>query len=141
MLDKQPTLTKWWDCNIFVQIVHRYFRYTCRLFLVCTLFVACCSIITASWKTKKEWRLSYRKKCRERFVWMIPLFWLHALLSMPPFVSFFVYSLQWLTWLMAPRKIHNIAMGDILWDDIMSERSKIWKSLTFLIFNTTACCR
>ena len=133
MLGKQPTLTKWWDCNIFVQIVYSYFRYTCRLFLVCTLFVACCNIIMASWETKKEWRLSYRKKCRERFVWMTPLFWWHALLSMSLFVSFFVYSLKWLTWLMAPRKIHNIAMGDILWDDIMSERSKIWKSLTFLI--------
>ena len=78
---KQPTLTKLWNFNIFVQILHSYFRYTGRLFHRCALFVARCNAIRTSWKTKKE-RLSYRKKYIEEFVWEVPLFWLHALLSM-----------------------------------------------------------
>ena len=39
---KQPTLTKYWNYNIFVQILYSYFRYTGRLFLGCALFVARC---------------------------------------------------------------------------------------------------
>ena len=47
------------------------------------------------------------------------------LLSMPFFVAFFVYSLplpKWCTCSMA-------RMGCVLCDDVMSERSSIWKSL------------
>ena len=113
---KQPTLTKQWNYNIFVQILYSYFRYTGRLFLGYALFVARCNTIRTSWETKKE-RLSYRKKYIEEFVWEISLFWLHALLSMSFFVAFLVYSLpKWRTCWIAPIKIHNIAMGGILCD-------------------------
>ena len=51
----------------------------------------CCCNITALWETKKEQRLSYRRKYIEEFVWGTSLFWLHALFSMSFFVAFFVY--------------------------------------------------
>ena len=70
---KQPTLTKKWNFNIFVQILNSYFRYTGRLFLGCALFVARCNSIRTSWETKKE-KLSYRKTYVEEFVWGISLF-------------------------------------------------------------------
>ena len=69
-------------------------------------------------------------------MWGTSLFWLHALLSMPHFVAFFVNSLplpNWRTCWMAPIKMHDIALGGILCDDIMSEWSKYVK---FLQFNT-----
>ena len=128
---KQPPLTKQWDYNIFVQI-YSYFRYTGRLFLWCVLFVARCNNIRASWETNKQKRFSYRKKYIEEFVWRTSLFWLHALLSIMSFVAFFSNSLllsRGYTCWMAPIKIHHIPAGGILCDDIMSERSKIWKSL------------
>ena len=56
---KQPTLTKQWNYNIFVQI-YIYFRYTARFFLGCAFFIAHLSIIRTSWETKKE-SLNYRK--------------------------------------------------------------------------------
>ena len=80
------------------------------LFLVCPLFVAPCTIIRASWETKKE-RFSYPKKYIEKIVWGTSLFWLHSLLSMSLFVAFFVFSLplpKWRTCLMVPIKIHII---------------------------------
>ena len=43
---KQPTLTKSWIFNIFVQMLYSYFRYTGSLFLGCDLFVARCNTIT-----------------------------------------------------------------------------------------------
>ena len=48
MLYKQPTLTKWCNYNIFVQILYSYFRCTGRFFLGCSLFVARCNIIRVS---------------------------------------------------------------------------------------------
>ena len=78
--------------------------------------------------------MSYRKKYIEESVWGTSLFWMHALLSMSLFVTFFVYCLPFSKWRiswMVHIKISNIAMGGILCDDIMSERSKIWKFLTF----------
>ena len=51
---KQPTLTKQWKYNIFVQILYSYFRYTGRLFLGCARFVARGNIIRTSCETKKE---------------------------------------------------------------------------------------
>ena len=47
-LFKQPSLTKEWNYNTLVPILYSYFRYTGRLFLGCTLFVACCNSIRAS---------------------------------------------------------------------------------------------
>ena len=58
--------------------------------------------------------MSYRKKYIEEFVWWASLFWLYALLSMSIFVAFLMYSFplpKLRTCLMAPIKIHNIAMG------------------------------
>ena len=59
-------------------------------------------------------------------------FWLQALLSIMSFVAFFFYSFPFskghTRWI-APIKIHNVLTGGILCDDIISELSKIWKSL------------
>ena len=82
-------------------------------------------IIRASCETKKE-RLSYRKKCIEEFVRGKSLFWF----TLSFFVALFVYPLpKWRTCWVVPIKIYSIAMGGILCHGIMSERSKIWKSL------------
>ena len=127
---KQPTLTKQWNFNVFVQILCSYFRYTGRLFFGYAPFVPHRNTIRISWETKKE-RLSYRKTCIEEFVWGISLFWLHAFLSM----SFCCFLL-----LLSPpsqvRHLRNgcykdthIAMSGILFVDIMSKRSKTWKSI------------
>ena len=134
---KQPTLTK-------------YFRYTGRLFLGCALLLAHCSIIRASWETKKE-RLGHRKKYIKEFVRGTLLFWLYALRHIKEFVRgislFWLYALlylyiifccflrllfplpKWRTCWIAPIKIHDNAMVGILCNDNMSERSKIWQSL------------
>ena len=79
---KQFTLTKCGNYNIFLQIWYSYFRYTDRFFLGYALFVARCSIITASWETKKE-RFSHRKKYIEEFVWET------FLTACPPFLVIF----------------------------------------------------
>ena len=97
---KQPTLTKQWNYNIFVQILYSYFRYADRLFLGYTLFFARCNIIRALWETKKEQRLSCRKNYIGEFVWETSLFWLRALSSMSFFVAFFVCSPSQMTYLL-----------------------------------------
>ena len=82
-------------------------------------------------KKNKDWVTE--KKYIEEFVWGTSLSWLQALLSMPLFVAFFIYYLplpMWRTCWVAAIKIHNIAIGGILCDD-MSEQSKIWKFLAF----------
>ena len=60
---KQPTLTKQWNYNIFVQILYSYFRYTGMPFLGCVLFVARCNIIKASWETNNESLSLHRRTC------------------------------------------------------------------------------
>ena len=81
-------------------------------------------------KTKKK-RLSYRKKCIEECVWGISLFWLHALFSMS-----FCCVLRLLPPASQVKHLWNgcykdtyIAVSGILWDNIMSKRSKMWKSI------------
>ena len=69
-------------------MLYSYFIYTGKLFLRCTVFVACCNIIRALWESKKEERLSCRKRCKEEFVWGRSLFWLHALPTMFFFCCF-----------------------------------------------------
>ena len=71
----------------------------------------------------QEGKIQFQKKEIE-FVWVTKLFWLHALLSMSFFVAAsstpFPFPSDVLTqWL----------YGDVLCDDIMSKRWKIWKSL------------
>ena len=84
---------------------------------------------------EKPWRNKdwVTEKKAHRKMWVRTwLFWLHVLLSMSLFVAFFVYSVplpKWRTCWMSPIKIRNITMGGILYDDIMSERSKISKSI------------
>ena len=89
------------------------------------LFVARCNIIRASWETKKE-RLTYRKKVHRRRICVRNITFLAAYPSFYViFAAFFVYSLpfpKWRTCWMAPIETHDIAMGSILCDDIMSER-------------------
>ena len=114
----------------FVQILYSYFRYTGRLFLGCALFVAGCNTIRTSWETKKE-RLSYRKKYIKEFVWGISFFWIHALLSMSLscFLCLLPLPSQAMQLWNGSYEDTYIAMGDILCDDMMSKRSKIWKSI------------
>ena len=78
--------------------------------------------------------MSYRKKYIEEFVWGTWLFWLNTLLSMSLFVAFFklffvlfVAFFKWRTCWIAAIKIHDIAIGVNMCDDIMSKRLKIWK--------------
>ena len=74
--------------------------------------------------------MSYWKKCIEEFVRGTSLFRLHGLLSMLLFLAFFIYLLPFLKWRtcsVASTKIHIIAMGGILCNEIMNERSKIWR--------------
>ena len=99
-------------------------------FLGCALFVPHSSTIRISWETKKE-RLSYRKQYIEGLVRGISLFWLHAFLSMS-----FSCFLRLLPPLSQMTQLWNgryedayIVMGCILCGDIMSKRSKIWKSI------------
>ena len=104
---KQLTSTKQWNFNIFVQILHSYFRYTVRHFLGCALFVSRCNTIRTSRETKKE-RLSYRKKYIEAFAWGYHFF--DCMLSiLCLFAAFFVYFLsfpKWHTCAMAAIKTH-----------------------------------
>ena len=119
ILYKQPRLTKWWSSDIFVHIFYSYFRYTGRCLLGCVLFDACCNVTRATWETRKEWKLSYRKKYIEEFVWGTLPFLPHSLLSMSLFIAFFVYSIplsKWCTCWMIPIKIHNIAMDGTAMD-------------------------
>ena len=63
-------------------------------------------------------------------MWWTSLFWLHSFFSMSFFAAFFVYSLpllKWRTCWMTAINIHNIIIGTILFDDIMSEWSKNMK--------------
>ena len=85
-------------------------------------------------KNQEGIKIELQKKVHIRICMRTSLFWLHALVSMSLCVALFIYTFplaKWYTWWMALIKIHNIAMGGILCDDIMSERSKIWKFLTF----------
>ena len=126
---KQPTFTKQWSFNIFVQILYSYFRWTCRLFIGCALFVAGCNTIRTSWEPKKE-RLSYRKRYIQKSVWKISIFGLHALPSMS---SYFLCPLSPASQVMylqnGSYKDTYIAIGGFLCDDIISKWSKIWKSI------------
>ena len=96
----------------------------------CALFVARLNTIRTSWETKKE-RSSYNKTYIEEFMLGISLFWLHALLSM----SFYCFlrllppSSQVMSLRNDAYKDTYIAMGGILCDDIISKRSKLWKSI------------
>ena len=120
---KQPTLTKKWNCSIFVQILYSYFRYTDRLFLRCVLFVASYNIIRASRETNKE-RLSYRKKfIKRRIRALLSMSFLLLSLSTPCSFTSYVHG-EW-----SQIKIHSIAIGAILCDDNMTELWKVWKSL------------
>ena len=114
---KQPPLTKYWNYNIFVQIWYSCFRYTDRLLLGCTLFVARCNIIRASCETKK-----------------------HTFFSMPIFVAFFVNYLpltRWRTCWIAPVKIHNIAMT-VWWyhEWTVKNMTIFWRPPTLPAFST-----
>ena len=129
---KQPTLTKQWKYSVFVQISYSFFGYTGRLFLGCAAFVACYNIIRASCETKKE-RLSFRENIWKSWCEGHKLFdciysflcnsLLFSLSTSFPFPSDVIA--QWPVWV-------------VLCDDIMSEWSKIWKSLAILFHLVTS---
>ena len=123
MIERKEDFFRIW----LLQIIMLYQRRE-KITLWDKIFVARCNTIRVSWETKKEYGLNYRKKYIEEFVCGTLLFWVHALLSMSLCVAFFVFFLplpKWRNWCMAPIRIHNIAMGGILCDEL----SKIWKSL------------
>ena len=122
-MQKQSTLTKYWNCNIFMPILYSYFRCTGRLFFRCALCVACYSIIRASWESKKGIMIELQKK-------YIHFFWQHAILS----ISFLLLSLStpipFSSDLLAEWPLYRyLVRSGILCDDIMTEQSKIWKYL------------
>ena len=122
-MQKQSTLTKYWNYNIFIPILYSYFRCTGRLFFRCALFVACYSIIRASWESKKGIMIELQKK-------YIHPFWQHAILS----ISFLLLSLStpipFSSDLLAEWPLYRyLVRSGILCDDIMTEQLKIWKYL------------
>ena len=85
-------------------------------------------------RNQEEIKIELQKKVNTRICVKDNTFLTAPLLSMSFFVAFFVYSLplpKRRTCWMVTIKIRHIAMGDILRDDIMSERSKTWKFLQF----------
>ena len=112
-----------------MQILYSCLRYTGRLFLECALFVVRCNNIRTSWGNQKE-ILNYKKMYIEEFAWGISLF----LDALPPFSAFLLLSSftsspfpndAYAEW---PLDTY-IAMGGTLCDDVMSNRSKICKSI------------
>ena len=121
-----------WQSSGIITFLYKYYIVISDAMVGCFLFfVAGCNIIRASWETKKELRLSYRKNYIREFVWGTQLFWLHALLFMSLSVAFFRLSFCFfccflqVMYLLNGSCKDNIAMGSILCDDIMSERLKI----------------
>ena len=121
-MDKQPTLTKQWKyfcTNIsYIVISDTLVASFLDVFFLNARFNIFSFMLT------QEGKIQFQKKEIE-FVWVTKLFWLHALLSMSFFVAAsstpFPFPSDVLTqWL----------YGDVLCDDMMSKRSKIWKSLT-----------
>ena len=120
-------------CQFYLNTSNSHFRYTGSPFLGCAFFVACCNISRTSWETKKNLKIELQKKVHRRIcVRDITFLIAQPLFYMSLFVAFFMYSFllpkRHTCW-MSPIKIHNIAMGGILCYDIMTERSKVWKSL------------
>ena len=80
---------------------------------------------------RKDWII--RKEYMEEFVWGISLFWLHAPLSVffCCFLRVLPPSSQVTPLRNDPYKDRYLTMGGILCDDIISKRSKIWKSIIY----------
>ena len=85
-------------------------------------------------KDQEEIKIELQKKLHRRIHVRDITSWLQALLSTSFFVAFFVYSLLFPSDVLAEwplyKKILSIAMGVILCDGVMSERSKTWKCLS-----------
>ena len=115
----------WQSSGIIVFLCKYYIDISNTLIGWRVLFVPRCNIIRASWETKTE-GLTCRKKVHRRRIRVRNITFLAVHPSYQViFPAFFVYSLpfpKWRTCWMAPIEIHNIAMGSILCDDIMSER-------------------
>ena len=80
-------------------------------------------------RNQEEIKIELQKKIRyiDEFVWGTSFFRLHSPLSVSFVVTFFIFCLFLLEWRiswMGHIKMCNIAMGGILCDDIMRERSK-----------------
>ena len=114
---KQPTSTKQWKFNIFVQILSSYFRYTGRHFLGCALFLL--AVILSE--------DSYTEKSTQKYLCEGHHFFDCTPSILCFFAAFLVYSLSLPkrhTCRMTAIKIY-IAMSGILCDNIMSKQSKI----------------
>ena len=79
---------------IFLWKYYSFFRYTGSLSLGCALFTACCSIIRASWETKKKSRWVTEKSTEKNLCEGHHFFWLHVFLLCHFFIAFFVYCLS-----------------------------------------------
>ena len=80
-------------------------------------------------RNQEEIKIELQKKIWyiDEFVWGTSFFRLHSPLSVSFVVTFFIFCLSLLEWRiswMGHIKMCNIAMGGILCDDIMRERSK-----------------
>ena len=124
-MSEQPTLTKYWNHhNIFVQIVIS--DTLVGSFLDALFLLLAVILLKSHEKPRRNTEKSAQKNLCENhhFFYRMFSFLCHF------FVAFFLSTLplpKWRTCLMFPLKIHNVAMGGILCDDIMSERSKIRK--------------
>ena len=94
-------------------------------FLGVFLVVARCNIIRASWETKKE-RLSYRKKCKEKFMWGTSFFFTARPPSCVIFCRFL--RLRYSVWSHHEWTVKNISCHLILAD------SHLWENNTILDF-------
>ena len=106
---KQPTLTKSWIFNIFVQMLYSYFRYTGSLFLGCDLFVARCNTITQIHLPTPYSHVTHLRNGSYKDIYI--------------YIYIYIFA----------------AMGGILCDDILSKLLKTWNEIWkyLLQFNTT----
>ena len=82
---KKPALTKYWNYNLFVQILYSHFRYTNRLFLGCVFLLL--AVILSELQEKPRRKVCVTKKnYTQEFVWGTSFFWLHALRSICHFL-------------------------------------------------------
>ena len=108
-----------------------YFSYTVNVLLECSF----CRVLQYchSFMRNREGKIKLQKEVYRRICVRNTTFFDYMLSFLCLFVAFFVYSLllpKWRTCETAPMKIYRNAMGGGLCDDIMSERSEVWKSPT-----------
>ena len=114
-------------CKYFIVILD-----TLRGSFLDVLFLLLAVILSELYEKPRRIKIQLQKKVHKRICVRDTTVLTARLSFFLPFVVFFVYSLplpKWRTCWMVSIKIYNIPTGGVLCDDIMSERSKIWRSL------------